>query len=196
MAVSPDVGNKLLGWVLLGAGSILTYSAFRNRKPWDVLRDIQGEPAFSTSGTTTGTGGPGGFMNPGSGNITPTGNLAAIIVRVRAIQNREIPPILVPIKPFGQLDKDAAASFAKVQAAGGREFRNVGTYRTYAEQAAKHASDPNRFGSPDRSAHVVGLAIDIHADDIAAAKPFMLIEGWQQPRPQDDANHFSYLIRA
>ena len=197
MPVSPDVGNKLLGWVLLGAGSVLAYSAVRNRKPWDVLRDIQGEPAF---GSGSGSSGPSGFANPnnptGPVDTTPTGNLAQIVVRVRAIQNREIPPVLVNIKPSGQLDKDAAASFRRVQERGGKDFGNVGNYRTYAYQAAKYAENPRRYGSPDKSAHVVGLAIDIVDVDIQAALPHLLFEGWQQTRPGDEPWHFSYLIRA
>jgi hypothetical protein len=201
MAAAPDVGNKLLAWLGAGAGTLLAYSAIKNRAPWDVLRDIQGPPirsATSTSGT------PSGIANPVSGP-TPSTSFGASVPRIRMIANREIPPELVAIKPSGQLDKDAAASFTRVQAKVGVDIPNVGAYRSYATQAALYYGPGNttlpdggkRFAKPGTSLHEVGLAIDVRADytnrsDVVAA---MTAEGWQHVRPGADPDHWSYLVR-
>jgi hypothetical protein len=191
MATPADVGNKLIGWMLLGAGTLLTYSAVRNRAPWDVLRDIEG--------TTGAAGGPQGFM--GSNDTTPS-SFAASIPRVRMIMNREIPPTLVNIRPHGQLDKDAAAGLERAFTILGRVVNNTDTIRSYAEQADAYynrnerLSDGSlRFGHPDKSAHVVGLAIDL-SESSAAIAGAMSAAGWQNPRPSAEPWHWSYLVRA
>ncbi len=38
-----------------------------------------------------------------------------------------------------------------------------GSYRTYAQQAASYAKDPNRFAPPGKSLHEYGLAIDVNS---------------------------------
>jgi len=194
MAVNSDVGNKLLAWVAAGAGTLLLYSSTKNRKPWDVLRDIQGEPIrVPNSGT-----GPDGLTNP-------TPNFGNSVPRIRAIANREIPPELVAVKPSGRLDKDAAAALGRAQAAVGFDIANVGTYRSYAEQAAAYYGPGNiimpdgkrRFAKPGTSMHEVGLAIDIRADH--ARRPevgdAMRAEGWQLVREGAEPWHYSYLVR-
>jgi hypothetical protein len=196
MAVSSDVGNKLIAWLMAGAGTLLAYSAYRNRAPWDVLRDIQGEPAFATS--AVGGSGPQGFMSGGGG-----ANFQSAIPRLRMIANREIPPELVPIQPSGKLDRDAAASLARIHSRVGAIVPNVGSYRSFGEQAAAAArgeimADGNpRFGSPNKSLHVVGLAIDVRAD--YAAKPEVIAafteEGWHRARPSVEPWHWSYGVR-
>jgi hypothetical protein len=186
-----DVGNKLVGWMLVGAGTLLTYAAVRNRSPWDVLRDIQGQPIAA------------GFA--GSSNVdtsTDPSSFAASIPRVRMVMNREIPPVLVPIRPHGQLDKDAAAGLERAFTILGRVVDNTDSYRSYAEQADAYynrnetLSDGSlRFGDPNKSAHVVGLAIDL-SESNATVSAAMSAAGWQHTRPSAEPWHWSYLIRA
>jgi hypothetical protein len=201
MGAAPDVGSKLIAWIATGAGTLLAYSAIKNRHPLDVLKDIKG-----TSLTATATAGaPGDTFTPRGGTSEPSDSFASSIPRIRQIANRELAPTLVSIKPSGQLDKDAAASFTRVQAAIGVDIPNVGTYRSYATEAALYYGPGNttladgnkRFAPPGKSMHEVGLAIDIRSDyasraDVVAA---MTAEGWQHVRPQADPDHYSYLVR-
>lgn len=198
MPVSSDVGNKLLAWLAAGAGTLLAYSAFRNRAPWDVLRDIQGEPLSQSSGS--GSSGAQGFASTSSAG---TGSFSSSVPRIRAIANREAPPELVSIRPSGKLDKDAAASLERIHAKVGTVVPNVGSYRSFASQAAARAggeimSDGSpRFGDPNKSLHVVGLAIDVRNDfmnrpDVIAA---FTAEGWQRARISAEPWHWSYLVR-
>lgn len=194
MAAAPDVASKLLAWIMAGTGSLLLYSAYRKRSPLDVLREIPGEsPALQTDYASTVVGNVG-FTN------TPGGNVGSI-ARIRMLANREIKPELVRIQPTGYLDKDAAASKARIDAAVGYAVPNVGAYRSYAEQAAAYASNPGRFASPDKSLHVVGLAIDIHRDyqDRPEVISAFTAEGWHRPRwgegtRNDEPWHWSYGV--
>lgn len=189
--VSSDISNKLIAWVAAGVGSLIAYSAIKNRFPWDVLRDIQGQPIHTpTSHAASGS------------SPDPTANFSASIPRIRQIANREIPPELVFIKPSGQLDKDAAAALARAQTRVGRDFGNTSAYRSFAAQAAAYYSPANktlsdgskRFADPRKSLHVVGLAIDLIMPD-ETIKSAMLNEGWQQARSSAEPWHFSYLVR-
>lgn len=201
MAASSDVGTKLMAWLAAGAGTLLAYSAVKNRAPWDVLRDIEGAP-IRTAGDVGSGNEPGGFANP---SATPTGSFSASVPRIRQIANRELAPTLVGIKPFGKLDKDAAASFRRVQLAVGVDIPNAGAYRSYAVQAAAYFGPDNtvladgsrRFADPRKSLHVVGLAIDIRSDYAGRqdVKDAMAAEGWQNPRPTAENWHWSYLVR-
>lgn len=194
MSTAPDVASKLLAWVMAGAGSLLLYSAYRKRSPLDVLNGVVGESeAFQTDYASTVVGNVG-YTN------TPGGNVGSIS-RLRMLANREIRPELVRIQPSGMLDKDAAASKARIDARVGAAVPNVGAYRSYAEQAAAYASNPGRFASPDKSLHVVGLAIDVHSDwqhrsDVIAA---FTSEGWHRARwgegtKNDEPWHWSYGV--
>lgn len=196
-ATSSDVGSKLIAWVMAGVGSLLAYSAYKNRAPWDVLRDIQGSPIDTT--TTSSGSGPSGFFDS---SATPS-TFSSSIPRIRMIANREIPPVLVNIRPSGQLDKDAAASLERIHQRVGFVVRNTSGYRSFASQAASYnqnemLSDGSpRFASPSKSLHVVGLAIDVHTGDLN--KPGVIAaftaEGWQRARPNAEPWHFSYLVR-
>ncbi len=185
MSVSSDVGNKLLAWLMAGTGTLLAYSAYKNRAPWDVLRDINGAPLTATAGTSAAAG----F----------TGNYGGSIPRLRQIANREIPPTLVAIKPCGQLDMDAAASKARIDAKLGYVVPAAScndAYRPIAVQAQGYANNPSRFASPEKGLHVVGLAFDIHSDynkpDVYQA---FREEGWHQTRPIDEKWHWSFGVR-
>ncbi len=187
MSVSSDVGNKLLAWMLAGAGTLLAYSAYKNRAPWDVLRDINSTP-FTGSVASGGTA--AGFAGS---------NYSGSIPRLRQIANREIPPTLVAIQPCGQLDMDAAASKARIDAKLGKVIPAAScndAYRPISTQAEGYARDPNRFAHPSKGLHVVGLAFDIHADfntpDVYQA---FREDGWHQTRPIDEPWHWSYGVR-
>jgi len=200
MAANSDVGSKLLAWLAVGTGSLLAYSAYKNRAPWDVLRDINGpaiaEPtALKTSANSSGSG----FYGSGGG-----GSFSASVPRIRQIANREIPPDLVKIRPSGTLDRDAAASYERVNQALGYALPNTGTYRSFGEQSAHYYSNNEtlsdgspRFGNPNKSLHVVGLAVDVRADYVAKpeVKAALAAEGWQNPRPNAEPWHWSYLVR-
>lgn len=199
MATSSDVGSKLLAWMMAGAGTLLAYSAFRNRLPWDVIRDIDnGQPISRTSsGTTTAT-------DLGKSGTTDY-SFSASVPRIRMIANREMEPDLVSIRPHGKLDRDAAASLERIHAKVGYVVPLSGAWRSYAEQAAQFFGPDNvtlsdgsrRFADPRKSLHVVGLAVDVRSDymnrpDVIAA---FQAEGWQRARPDAEAWHWSYLVR-
>ncbi len=191
MSVSSDVGNKLLAWMLAGTGTLLAYSAYKNRAPWDVLRDINGPPLA----TATGTGTAAGFTGS---------NYSGSIPRLRQIANREIPPTLVAIQPCGQLDMDAAASKARIDTKLGKVIPAAScndAYRSFAiqAQAASRGETINgkpRFADPNKGLHVVGLAFDIHSDfNNADVYQAFREDGWHQTRPIDEPWHWSYGVR-
>lgn len=199
MAVNSDVSSKLMAWLMAGAGTLLAYSAVRNRKPWDVLRDVTGTPI--SDGAKVGTDLSGGSTGP----MGFTGTYGGSVPRLRQIANREIQPTLVDIQPCGKLDVDAAASKARIDQKLGYVVpaSSCGdAYRSYADQAAAHASGelmPDgkpRFADPNKGLHVVGLAFDINS---AYLKPEVFAafkaEGWHQTRPVVEPWHFSYGVR-
>lgn len=181
-----DTGNKLLTWILAGVGSLLVYSAYKNRSPLDVLRGVMGDP-IDAKNTPTGLT---------SGNLDREAANVGSIPRLRLLANREIRPTLTNIPGGGQLDIDAANSYKRVVASLGWTPRNVGSIRSYAFQAAGNAANPGRFADPDKSLHVVGLAIDIHSGD--ANKPDLIAamtkEGWHRYDPVGESWHWSYGV--
>ena len=194
-----DVGSKLLAWVMTGTGALLAYSAFRNKSPLSVLRGIEG-PSISGSGSASGTG--SGIF----GSIPLPTEVAGVssIARLRMIANREIAPTLVAIQPYGQLDKDAAASLARIDTKHGYVVPASSAndaYRPFAVQAAAAArgemiNGKPRYADPNKGLHVVGLAFDIHS---GFNKPEVWnafrAEGWHQSRPIDEPWHWSYGVR-
>lgn len=187
MTVSSDVGNKLIAWLLTGTGTLLAYSAYKNRPPWDVLRDISGTTLVQT-GSSVATD-PAGFTGTYGGNIP----------RLRQIANREIPPTLVDIKPCGKLDIDAASSKARIDAKLGYVVPAAScndAYRPINIQAQGHANNPGRFADPNKGLHVVGLAFDIHSDyNNSEVYQAFREEGWHQTRPLDERWHWSFGVR-
>lgn len=185
-SATSDVSSKLLTWLMAGIGTLLTYSAFRNRSPLDVLRDIDGPPLAQPTGQTDDAGYPGG------GGAGYTSDIA----RLRMLANREIEPELVSIQPNGKMDKAAAASLERIFTKVGYVVPNVGASRTFAEQASLYASDPKRFAPPNKSLHVVGLAIDVHASYVNRPEVISAFtsEGWHRAR-SDEPWHWSYGVR-
>lgn len=191
-----DSGNKLIAWLAIGSGVLLVYSAIKNRLPWDVLRDIKGTPISVGAAMESGYGSnPKGRGSAGSGSIS-TGNVSGI-PRLRMIANREVSPVLVPIKPFGKLEESAAASKNRIDAKLGYAVPHTSGYRSYAIQAAQHATDPKRFADPKKSLHVVGLAIDVHSAyaSLPEVVQAFTAEGWHRYDPTGEPWHYSYGVR-
>lgn len=189
-----DVSNKLLAWTATGIGALIVYSAVKNRFPLDVLRDIQG-PAIHTASAPVSSSSSNGI----GGN---SGSSSSDFTRVQAIANRTLTPQLVPIKPSGSLDFMAAAALDRAQKRAGFAFGNVGSYRPYALQSALfHGPNPTlsdgtkRFADPNKSLHVVGLAIDIADSGNKTIADAMSAEGWVRAREGAEQWHWSYLVR-
>jgi hypothetical protein len=68
-----------------------------------------------------------------------------------------------------------------------------GSYRTYAQQAASYAKDPNRFAPPGKSLHEYGLAIDVTSSMIDKYASKLLANGWYRER-SDEPWHFSFGV--
>lgn len=179
-----DVANKLFAWILGGVGTLLVYSAYKSQNPLNVLRQIQGEPIYASETVQI-----------------PSGGKLGEIVRIRLLANREIQPELVVIPGGGRLDRVAAASIVRINQKLGYTVQNVGTYRSYQEQAEGYAKDPSRFAKPGTSLHEVGLAIDVHEaqvhnKDLVDA---FTKEGWHRARwgaetRNDEPWHWSYGV--
>jgi len=193
---SSDVAKPLLSWVFGGIGALLVYSAYKTQSPIDVLKGVAdtGKVTFGNPST----------IDPNTGRAIPQtpgavpGNEAA---RLRALATRELKPTLISIPGGGMLDIAAAASLQRINAKLGFIVRNVGAYRSYAQQASLWASDPNRFAPPTSSLHVVGLAIDVAADQMNRADVIAAFtaEGWHRARygagtRNDEPWHWSYGV--
>ena len=194
MAADSDVSSKFLAWLLAGIGSLLAYSLYAKKLPLDILKGISSGASIGSGDAASSVGGPSG-LSRGTGDESEP-------VRLRMIANREIAPTLVAIQPNGQLDIAAAASKARIDQKLGFAVENVGSARSYAEQAAGRArgevmSDGSpRFADPDKGLHVVGLAIDIHAKhNTAEVFEAFRQEGWHQTRPGAEPWHWSYGVR-
>lgn len=198
-----DVASKLMAWMLGGTGALLVYSAFKKENPIKVLTDTMG--AGKAVSFVPSSGAPLAPADPNSRGAPPGTSEAS---RLRMIASRLISPTLVNIPPGGQLDIAAAGSLSRINARLGFTVQNVGAYRSYAEQAALYASDPERFGSPEGSMHVVGLAIDVHAEQMKNANLVreFVAEGWHRvrwigpghcgtgSRAQNEEHHWSYGV--
>lgn len=195
-----DVSSKFFAWLLAGVGSLLAYSLYAKKLPLDILQGISSGRSIG-SGDASSVSGSG--ADPVSGLSRGTGNESEP-VRLRMIANREMAPTLVPIQPYGQLDKAAAASKARIDAKLGYPVPASSAndaYRPYSVQAAGYASGDTiggkpRYASPEKGLHVVGLAFDIHADyNKPEVYEAFRQEGWHQTRPVDEPWHWSYGVR-
>lgn len=144
--------EMFLGWMAGGTGIVLLYSAYKNKSPLTVLTD-------TLTGNKTTAAPISGFVS-----TTPTtGTTVTGSTRASAIKAKTVRPDYVSIgsQPNLVLDRDAAASFARVEAAYGKTIFLSGASRSYAEQAASYALHPERFAPPGTSLHEVGLAVDV-----------------------------------
>ena len=163
-----------IGVLAVGGGVALIWSAFTGQSPLAELRKalatgrVDGsdgiapiaadDPPPSTSTSTAYDAG----VAAGSGVLA--GAAAAAISG--ATSGR---PELVAIgQGSHKLAPAAAASFARVQQRFGRAIKISDSVRDYDQQAASYASDPTRFASPNSSAHVMGLAVDVDLGAIGA----------------------------
>lgn len=134
------------------AGAGLIIAAIGNRNPIDIVRQ-----ALTGAGSVRPLRDPATFTQLAA--TAPAGSSAA----APSIGNPTGPPDLVTIGQGGhRLERRAAAKFREWEAAFGRPIVLTDSYRSYEQQAAAHRSDPNRFASPDTSAHVDGLAVDVN----------------------------------
>jgi hypothetical protein len=172
-----DKATAFLGWVAGGTGVVLLYSAYRNQGPLSVITNALGKAGPKTSIVT------GVSAIPGVGAIA-SGNNAIAPGRVAAIAARKEQPVYVSIgsQPALQLDKDAAASFATVEAAYGKKIWLTGAARSYAAQVVAFRENPHRFGNPNQSLHVVGLAVDVNGTLMNLEDPALIAafsgNGW------------------
>lgn len=166
---------------LIGAGAGLGYAAITGQSPLGELRKalttgrLDGPPAdrkpfgggvvglamASVSATinrafdapTVG----GGSASPGGAGAAPT----AATSSGGAWPND--PTNLVSIgQGSHRLAAPAAAAFHQWEAVYGRKIPVTDSYRSYAQQDAAHDRDPQRFASPDGSAHVEARAVDVN----------------------------------
>lgn len=125
------------------------------------------------------------------------------------------PPQLVDIGGGKKLAPDAAIGFATWQNVYGAPIPLTDAYRSYAQQAAGHQGNPERFADPARSWHVKGEAVDVNWKTLGAVVPdkdgnggnavwqrlyaAARTAGWCNPRgadakqgARDEYWHFSY----
>lgn len=199
MKIDVQTVRILLAWGLVGGGIFIAYSVATGQKPTDVLADRNGEPLFTFEEVGIGSGLFGSGPDTGlSSGLTGSGGMSGPdSQRAQGLADRSIKPDLRPIPGGGSLDKVAAASFRRVTESVGYTIPNVGAYRSYAWQAAQHAANPGRFADPDGSLHVVGLAIDLHANyrDRPEVIQAMQNAGWVRYDPSGESWHWSYLVR-
>lgn len=93
-----------------------------------------------------------------------------------------------------RLTRAAAASFAAVETAVGRQVKVTDSYRTDAQEQDLARRKPG-YGVPGYSLHEVGLAVDVvdmTAVDIINA---FTAEGWVRWNPTGEPWHWSYWLR-
>lgn len=160
-----DGATVFLGWTALGAGIILAYSAYKNEGPLSVLTG--GLNGTSTRTTINGGTGSAATSNLSVGNataqVTSGADSTPTSSRAAAIKAKTIKPVYVNIPGHGALvlDQEAAASFARVEAAYGKTIALTGASRSAATQILDFAENPGVFGKPGTSLHEVGLAVDV-----------------------------------
>lgn len=162
-----------IGVALIGAGVGLTYAAVTGQSPIGELRaalttgTLNGRPAerkgfgstiieqtralFDRATAGAGSGSTSSSSGTGSGSANAGG--------------ADWPADPANLVSIGQgshrLAAPAAVAFAAWQKIYGRTIPVSDSYRSYAVQEAAHNRDPNRFASPDGSAHVEGRAVDV-----------------------------------
>lgn len=84
--------------------------------------------------------------------------------------DKRTPPPLValPYNNGHRVSPAMAARFTAWVAAFGEPIYVTDSYRSYAQQSADYAKDPDRFGKPGTSLHVEGNAVDVHLPKMGA----------------------------
>lgn len=144
---------ETLGLVAAAAGVALVYAAVTNQNPIAELR------AALTTGDTSGSE----RITRQLGGVSVTATPGAV-TDTRTPDGR--PLTLVPIGQGNhRLQAPAVVKFGHWQRDFGQLIPVSDSYRSADQQAGAYASDPSRFGSPETSKHVLGLAVDV---DLAA----------------------------
>lgn len=107
-------------------------------------------------------------------NSSPGGSLASTVsgvgdslvgdARAVALKARTIKPDLVAVAGGFKLDKSAAAAYNKAVEYYGKPIPIGNSFRTYEQQAAAYEASggaSGTFGTPGKSLHEVGLAVDL-----------------------------------
>lgn len=173
---------------------------------------VKGQGKQSLTADDGGASSSSGGSSGSSGTNKLTEGLAAGRGALGPIMTTASPRGPIPVKPSGtvpdasdldlvaigqgshKLTRAAAASFAAVEAAVGRQVKVTDSYRTHAQEQELAARKPG-YGVPGYSLHEVGLAVDIvemTAVDIVNA---FNADGWVRWSPTKEPWHWSYWLR-
>jgi hypothetical protein len=155
----------IVPYSLLVFGTYLGYSAIRNVSPLQELRGalsgVPARPAIDTASSTP----------PAAGTGPATAGVALTPATGDNDDNRRTEPPLValPYNSGHRVTAQFAARYVQWVAAFGEPIPVTDSYRSYQSQAASHAADSHRFGSPDTSLHVEGNAVDVNLTKLQAS---------------------------
>lgn len=143
------------GILAVTVGGGLVWAALTGRSPLDELR------AALTTGRPSGSTGRRLDVDQaaGIGAVVEAGATVGQLAGEAAAAAGELVPIG---QGSHRLTGAAAAAFKRWEAAYGRTIPVTDSYRSYAQQAAGHRADPDRFAAPTSSAHVTGQAVDVN----------------------------------
>lgn len=144
-------GSALLGWVTVGGGILLAYSAYKNKSPLDLL----GNTLRGTAGTKLLSEPP---VGAGPATVYSSSGTRPALLAARKIQPTYVP---IPYQPTMLVDVCVIGPLMASVTEYGRPILLTGAKRTAEEQADGYAKDPSRFATPGNSLHEVGLAIDV-----------------------------------
>jgi hypothetical protein len=173
------------------------------RKPSPFQQNVGGAETAASSTATDPTGpvGPQGPQNlagstaPAGSALTETSPHGAIPAKPKGTVPDAAQLDLVSIgQGSHKLTRAAAASFAAVEQAVGRQVRVTDSYRTHAQEQDLARRKPG-FGVPGYSLHEVGLAVDIVDMTAADIVQAFNAEGWVRWNPTGEPWHWSYWLR-
>lgn len=195
-----------VGVLAAGTGAWLIYSALTGQSPMAELR------AALTTGTI-----PAGVRRaltsspaPAADSSTARGRGGAGPSDGSGASSRVAPELVSIGQGSHRLTPQAAAAFRHAETLYGRQIPVTDSYRSYERQMADHKRDPDRFASPDGSAHPMGLAVDINLPALGITRGVrgdpayeklwsaMTRAGWQtysDGKPGSHTWHWSYGIR-
>ena len=173
-----------LGILAFGAGVTLVWSAITGQNPLEEVRKllrtgtVDGRPADASIRVTAVEGG----ASVGAGVAGDVGRAAgaagAAVARAAAAGNGP-PAALVSIgQGSHRLAPAAATAFRAAEQRFGRTIPVTDTVRDYNTQLRQWQANPRRFGNPDTSAHVQGLAVDVNLGAVGARPQGSTPSGW------------------
>lgn len=147
--VQPEISEGFAVLILFGSlfgpnGTVLADIAGRVTGPNGQFQPVRGSSSNLDSGQATGPSQSGSGSRPSVATLTPLD--------------------LVTMPNGFKLNRQAAASFAKVEQTYGHQIGVTNTYRTNAQQTAAYEKvGPNgTFAPPGKSLHELGLAVDVN----------------------------------